>query len=517
MFRPLSLLLLATINVSAAPTEDLCARAQGELKGRGCYCAHFGLYIDPAKENCLPAKINNAINAVNKLTGKKCQSDGLESMNPLSSPTLNDSADLCADPISVLCDERYNLTLKKIKNAEAAFDRLKSKAEQSTKIKKFIAAQSAGDLQTCSQLKIDAWRKCQDLTDEDLKNELFTPERRAKAEEIFKQAKGSVLKVLNEKKKDLEKSNSTSGVAGLEKMIEAIQETQLYFGAYHEKNPLTFNVSLKALIPSKDQKWTGPDVENNYRNTLYLEGQVLYVDEAPDTLFASLVHEFGHAIGPSSSRLNMNKSDAQNPFHTELSCLKSKASVHAQTGDANCFRALAAKYKTSDPSKAAKLLLTAQDIERNPDAAWVTPVLGEQETCQMGQSDEAFADWLATEAFALRDHTLSTISKPTVAGEFNPPISLIERLSKNETLLGFIAQKCNNMNIEGEATLRKDSHLDQRGQLEAIILNHPQLRLNLGCGVSQEPSKPMENEAKKNSIKPIYCGQAPTLEAGEKR
>ncbi|MEY4616254.1 MAG: hypothetical protein RJB66_1214 [Pseudomonadota bacterium] len=504
MFETIVLLLFLNLNSMALPLEDQCSIAHGELRGRGCYCSFLGIYIDPFKDYCFPVKLNQALNEVQTLTGKKCQWDPNNQIKIKDSLISKDRTEFCSDPSKILCDERYNPLMIKTKEAETNFDLLKRKIEGTQKIKNYIASQSAGELQRCSQLKLDAWRKCQSLIEDQLEKELYSPQRKQRAREIFLQARSSIVAVLKEKKKQIEQSGPSESLPTINQMIESVEETEIHFGPFIEKDPTTFNVSLKAMIPSKAQKWAESDLDQNYRNTLYLEGMILYADEAPEALLAAFVGELAHIVGPGSSRFSINKASPRNPFLTELNCLKSKVSINAQPGDANCYQKLAQKYKSIDPRKAESLNATAQNINRNPEMAWSSPILDTTEKCQMGQTDEAFTDWLATEAFALQDINSPEGLNKEKASINKSLILLQEQLVSSKRILGFIARRCNNLPIEKNEDLKGDSRLKALDQLNSILLNHPKIRTTIGCEPTQRPTVPTANN--QESPKPSYCG-----------
>jgi hypothetical protein len=355
---------------------------------------------------------------------------------PRSSSPI-DPASLCSNPAQYVCDSGYNSFLKKASENQANFDAMKMQVEN-------------GGRRTST-------------TESALHDLVFTKARTDRATALFSRAKTALLNFLADKKKLTAINGTSVEIQTLNQMIDRVTAASIYFGSFPGEN-LEYNAHYEP--PPK--------------NAVYLEAAILAIDQTPESLYMTVLHELSHSIGPKGD-FRKDSTLAGNPFQKSLQCLKDGNSVGAKSGDIACFSTLVKKSK--DPTEAARLQRYVNALKDNNDTGYIVMPDSPESSCQMGQLDESFADWSAGESYALESAaTLALIPNSNLP---NGNIDLKSRFDANPALADFFSEICNHSHDFSRSNLTRATNLDahplEKDRINDLFLANPILNKAIGC------------------------------------
>lgn len=518
----LSFLLIPNLIV-AEDTLKRCHRKGGEVRGRGCFCNELNRFINPHEEMCLSKGIQE-LASLGSVDEPICGS-GVHTL-PITedySSTIVEESQLCTNPAKYVCDKSINLNVSKIERARDSFDEILRDADKDPRMKSYISQKSNGKAKRCSQLDIQDYTSCVSLRNPVISDKVYTEGRRKGAQDLFSKAKKSIIQVLEKRERILEAKGEYEAKENIERMKNEINEAQLFFGGLSSddlRTELKFNAVASDLIPKSQQKWSDFLTGARFNNTVYLEGLILQADSSPESLYFTLLHELSHFID--LGKFRGGDKYIEHPFKRELNCLKREDSSNAQTGDFACFEDIAKKYESMNPELSKQALRTANNIKSNPDVSWRCPHLPKGESrCQMGQLGEAFADWMATEAF-VEDQKLSAIDNKIGIYQRNGirVIDIQERMKQVPDISKQIASYCSVYQIDQSIGWTRDrqrgTHPMSEDRLNGILLAHPLVKSALGCTSKylnnlREIARPVLKDGR------VYCGKKlyPSFGAGK--
>lgn len=459
-----------------SPAQRDCQAKGGTPVGESCYCEDSKTFVGP-KQKCL-VQLEADFERLNLVPKpNRCEPESPKAKAPVWTPQAK--AKLCDNPVEVVCDPAFNPYLDGHYKAWNAVDEAVQKAVNSRRVVEFARARSGGKSDQCTGLPADDYKLCVRMVNDDVTRQLFTAERKKKADAAFRQAKDATLKYLWDRyMKLLARQSTPAELENMIRMIRAVESAKLAFGPSRSSSGKAYEYNAKATRIL--------DGYGNWRTTISLEGLVTAVDQLPAEVLVSIFeHELGHA-GDSSpvysarARKNFhyfraNDEYAGNPFAAEIQCLKRGDSVLARSANPRCLEALADKYAKSNPKFAQECRDNAALLRLNADDTAVFSMLPKNEKgCGESQVPEAFADWLATEA-----HVMSRAKQWSGSGAFS--LALKDTLARG-------AFFCMNHYDEVQRNLLRsnnnDGHPLAKDRLNRILFAHPELKKALGCPAS---------------------------------
>lgn len=205
------------------------------------------------------------------------------------------------------------------------------------------------------------------------KRSKVTDPEKAKILLLFAEVKSLAKEVLKEKQ-----SRTTEEY--YQKLIEKIEQSHIVF----------------------DEEITDHNIFTKSDNSIHLGGLTSIVNLEPHSIFFLLAHEMGHIVGPTyffhksflfNKTPQIEKYNAYYPFHDALVCVAQK--VHS--ADLEC---LIDSTQSLSPIFYSPLidniLQTVNGLKENPYVSVLFFKAG-QRGCQIGQSEESFADFFAAE------------------------------------------------------------------------------------------------------------------------
>jgi hypothetical protein len=174
----------------------------------------------------------------------------------------------------------------------------------------------------------------------------------------------------------------------LQAMIEKISAAELNYGGGNKYAPIDVGSSMHTKY---ETKWLFFTKETTVIN---LAADIMAIEENPESIEMTLLHELSHAVDFSDFAPNTNS-----PFAEAHKCLKDKKSVGARDSDPACYEELARKYENSNPVFSVEAKKIAGYMRKYPYSAWRTPTFPKDELrrCQQSQHCESFCDWLSAQ------------------------------------------------------------------------------------------------------------------------
>lgn len=170
--------------------------------------------------------------------------------------------------------------------------------------------------------------------------------------------------------------------------------TEEFYQKLHEKIDQSYIVF--------DEDLTDHNIFTKFDNSIHLGGLTSIVSKEPHSIFFLLAHEMGHIIGPTyffhksfafNKAPQIDKYSPYYPFHDPLLCVAKKV----QSPDLEC---LIDSTQSLNPIFYSPLinniLQTVSGLKDNPYVSVLLFKAG-QRGCQIGQSEETFADFFAAE------------------------------------------------------------------------------------------------------------------------
>jgi hypothetical protein len=301
---------------------------------------------------------------------------------------------------------------------------------------------------------------CEKRQQQRTENELFTPERREKAEAIFDTAKNLSQQVLQKR------------LEVYRKLPNADQET------IRQIERLILNIgTMKLTYGMKELQWNA--AADALKNEVQLDGMIMAVDSNPTALLLILLHEIGHRTGPliSSMLPKPGKRDEYEvipfsphyPFKSEVECLEKTVS---KKRDDSCFTKIleqASSLKAGSSKELALLDEIKKNLRINP--YYYPQTAGGKMSCQPPQADEAQSDLFASEGFALY------LQSPEIA---NPPKSTEDIVREG---LGVFCDIYENKYLQVSGGF--DSHPSAELRINEIFMRHPVIREAAGCAAEK--------------------------------
>jgi hypothetical protein len=409
---------------------------------------------------------------------------------------LSDSSQqglLCSDPYAVLCDPNTNPYVAKVLRARAYFEELEEKAGSEIEVLQFINQRpqdQGGTGRYCFELQSTKdYLACALIRTKYVKRYIYTPERSAKAQQLFERAKYDMIAYLTRRMELLPAMGAKDTVGVMSSMIAQIRKTRVFLGdANEDGKDFSFNAAQVNLIPASQRSYTLWDQlsnsKRNYNPYVYIEGYILLTDEAPESVYNTMLHELGHVIDPDSFSTSGN---SNNPFRRDLLCLERPDTIASRPTDFACLEAWARRLASRGSPVLARLLENSlAELRTNPNKNVYLPPLPEgEESCQQAQLGEAFADWIAAEAgaFAAGAGLLPKDAAPTQ-----------KSLKRRDEIFQIAALRCGRdpKTPEGREILFKDSHPLPSDRLRKLFMASPYVRGALGC-YSNEAYVPIRN------------------------
>ena len=226
--------------------------------------------------------------------------------------------------------------------------------------------------------------------------QLYTADRIVKAQNIFQQVKELALQVLNEKIKALPPGNKYA-------------DTLFY---HLSKSQLITTLPEIEHVPAMYQF----NAETYPNENIIIGSLILIVDEQPEALFHVLAHEMGHIIGPTylfNKSFNFNSAplflayDSSYPFDQSLQCV----SQYTAAPNYTCFemRSNELSHFAAYQKLSKDILLVNAELHDNPYVSVLMFQAGKI-GCQVGQYEEAQADFFGAEIMAHHFVNLSTVN-----------------------------------------------------------------------------------------------------------
>jgi hypothetical protein len=254
---------------------------------------------------------------------------------------------LCSDPYAVLCDANTNPYAAKVQRARAYFAELEEKSDSEIEVLQFINQHpqvKGGTGRYCFELQsMNDYQSCDLIRKKYLKRYIYTAERSAKAQQIFERAKYDMIAFLMRRMELLPAMGAEDTVGVMNSMITKVRETGLFLGDANENGKdFSFNAAQSDIIPASKRSYTLWvqlfNSKHNEKPYIYIEGYILLTDEAPESLYATMLHELGHVIDPDSYPMSNN---SNNPFRRDLLCLERPDTIAARPVDIACIQAKA--------------------------------------------------------------------------------------------------------------------------------------------------------------------------------
>lgn len=356
----------------------------------------------------------------------------------------------CKNPSTYLCDEKLNPSVSSISKAFQEFKQIENMAINDPSVVGFH-----NDGKICGKFEYGRkeWTECKSQIENMMAPKIYTKDRTEAARQIFLQAKKDLQSFLTQ----YSSRNSQSAMEAkvLEEMISTLDKITLKLG--NQTTPF-FNLS----------GWNAFYQSISVEKKMHLEGTVLLADNAPDTLYAIVLHELGHAISPVGDFYFPNYIGS--PFLSQISCLKNEKSIGAKSTDIECVE----KYRKDEGKNDPILSDIINRAKKNPDNSYFVPP-----SCQNGQLNEAFADLIASEVYWLKKkNTISNLTEVPnrSTGELLPSKEILQIF--NGVLLFCTSIKKQNGETRQE---RKDPHPLASERMDYILLAHPLSMKLLGC------------------------------------
>lgn len=327
-----ALVFAGSLSAHAAPARGadplLCGLAGGQFESlsSSCVCQPFGVSVDPAKDSCA-TKIGAQLDR------------GLLRRGPLAGPLPTEVERYCRREAGSALDAAIRLRLK--------LEALKPAAPAAV-----------------YQL-------------------LYTPERKAKARDLFERARTLALEILSAK--------AAPGSEHLAPLQASLAQARLAM------EPADFEAQPAELLQFNAHTFAD--------RTIFIDGLILLADQNPDALFQVIAHEMGHVVGPTylflkSLKFNrapvFPKYDGSYPFDDGLRCVARKVTQP----DLGCLYEQAEEMGRTAAFRdfAAGYALAADRLKENPYVSIGLFSVGKK--CQIGQNEEAFADFFSSELLA---------------------------------------------------------------------------------------------------------------------
>jgi hypothetical protein len=509
MLQPFSILILILISLMAyaTPNEQLCTTAGGQIEGRGCLCP-TGEFVDPERSKCISLQIQEGGGKAGYV-GSDLE-DCVVKLPPqhLKSETLHiPKAKFCENPKTFLCNPSFNPYINKVDLSIRKLDRIKYEAEDDPLIQQFILKNLSDGKNyisgKCTDLENEKWIECQKMIEKLISSRVYTPARKDTTQKLYEKAKTATLGFLDKQKKVIESSGDDGQdekIAVLEEMRKKILRTKLKFGP-----PVSDPISKFNASNEPPENW-----ERIFDNSfsIHLEGVVVLADHAPESLYFILLHELAHSIG----YLDFSESNLDDPFKNQVACLKDEKSINAKENDYNCFLGLsrlAESFHKPDLLKESKILASFTKKHH-----YLAPALPDDiffKNCQVGQVEEAFADWIATESYAGSEKTKLTPKLPFTGMRSDKNIDVdVKNLEEivPDQLLDYLAFLCSdfNSNDNDKPNPLQASHPASSNRLDLMFAN-PIINVSIGCS----PKKITRYDPYATRPQPsgvhLYCGQ----------
>lgn len=476
--------------------NEACANKGGQLKKKRCYCQSENRYIDPYSGHCVAKAILDFSRLNRSAKGLECNSTNAKPLpRPRLGPDEVEESALCANPAKYICQPSLNPYLNQEDRARKLFYQLNNASENDPSVKKYIASKTKKKNTNCFELDKESYQECLRLRNIPLSKALYTRERVDKSQALFEQAKVAIITALEKREKAVRELRIEDTLPILEEMKAAVAKSTLIFGSLDsEQDYNAYAVRSRKLdhFPVR------------------LEGSILRVDDNPESLIVTFLHELSHHVGSYLPSIK-KAADARSPFNKELQCLRRIDSVAAKSGDSDCIFRMAYKYEKSNPPLAEELFSVGNQVRLLPGAEWKMPTLPINEgLCQKGQVDEAFSDFLATEAMMNLEKLPPPDSLVGISSSNGQKIiNVRQRMSLIPNFIKKLALHCADYQYEQTHPRTdysiKDSHPSSEDRLNGIFLAHPLVKMALGCSSNNVHNLRDLNQPPLTSGK-VYCG-----------
>lgn len=468
------------------------------MKKKRCYCPSERRYIDPHSSSCIDKMIHSFEKLNRPTKNQNCGSDNSEPPGVFEGgPDDIEESLLCSHPAQYICDPPLNPNMAIEEKNHRLYDQLIDNSEKDPSVQNYISSKIKNKNGHCYQLRDPFYKKCVQLRNNVLSRKLYTDERKAKAQSLFEKAKAAIVTVLNKREKALRELGIEDTRQLVENMKKAVQKLTLDFG--------TQNLDLKEdYIAFFNFNF------NKNSSRVFLGGMIVQVDNSPESLVTTLLHEISHQVSIYLPGIGM-PSNIKSPFDKELACLRRKDSAEARSGDFECIDRLSHKYESSNPQLALVLSEIAKVTRLYPNHAWGLPVLpSTDEICQQGQLNEVSADWLATEGGVELTRSTpidSTTGVRLIKGKRY--INFKQRMNLYPHILKKMAWLCDLYHFDlsdGQSEISiKAPHPLHEDRLNGIFLAHPLIKMELGCSADTVHNLRDLNQPPITSGK-VYCG-----------
>lgn len=474
--------------------------AGGILRAGRCVCPAIDTHVDPYNGVC-----PNALLESNKLlpSAPKCELEPNEQHRRQFPPPITAVKEdsFCVNPAKFLCQPSINPAMRDSYETQALY---RHYVEEAKRLPGVIDHFDKEGVVRVSQLSDPLKNRVIPKMNEHLRDKLFTENRMSIARTQFENAKKQVLILLNHKLDSLKKNEDVNRAEAIVKSIASIKKIQL-------------------TLPRTDTDLISSNATYDAQSdSLLLEGAILYADHNQDELFFIFAHELGHRIyrqGWDNYYLDTIKNSLvgsedlnSHPFGDTIDCLTHPQSIGTKSVDFACLRDLAKKFQDSNPNLTHEIEDARKRCERFPSACgFGLSITGEP--CNMGQSHEAFADWIATESVvgSIKSMGNDFDKRHSVLGQDSRGINYID-LKYNPTfhhLSGFVSLFCSgaveDMNQGLTRGTTNHTHPIDQDRINRIFLAHPFLRNALGCSKEySHDALPGQSEAV-DPKKTLYC------------
>ncbi|MCM2277738.1 MAG: hypothetical protein NDJ89_06650 [Oligoflexia bacterium] len=405
--------------------EYSCESRGGVRKDASCYCEETRSFFSPYEAYCVERMVSRLVAGFDGRLSLP-QDEACDYDRELAS--LGKKTKPCDNPARAFCSPARNPSVSHSLELRRQLDTMEAQFENDPKIQEYLKARKK---QACYELSVEEYETCHKLRQELSSARLYTAPVKARAAEAFESARREILSL----------ASRLSGTS--EKTLKELREAKLTVGR-----------TTQGTLVSTNHVQAG---------VVHLGRSALLAATAPEELEFTLLHELGHLLFRDYPK-------------ALAACLGSPESVAAQASDRACLKRASLATRVSHPEFSYKLLQADTYYDTLPHFDWTPDDWPEDvPNCQHSQHMEAYADFIAAEAFG-------------------PRLARLPKADQLRAAQGFVAGRCRAYLEELEnPPVPLDGHPAEEARINRIVLAHPAIRAAFGCSSDGRSS-------------PHYCG-----------